>query len=100
MVNILEALINVSEKAANIARIFRQNEHLFSLLVQEKSTEESNPRFVHDYKTLADVLIQETIRYDIGVAVSIIILCMYVGKSRTYFSIVFLEHNLSSNLCV
>lgn len=68
--NILDALINVSEKAANIARAFRQNEHLFSLLVQEKSIDESNPRFVHDYKTLADVLIQETIRHDIGAIVS------------------------------
>lgn len=73
MVNsILEALVNVSEKAANIARAFRQDEHLFGLLVQEKSTEEGgNPRFVHDYKTLADVLIQEAIRHDIGLAVSV-----------------------------
>lgn len=72
MVNsILEALVNVSEKAANIARAFRQDEHLFGLLVQEKSSEEGgNPRFVHDYKTLADVLIQEAIRHDIGLAVS------------------------------
>lgn len=67
--NILEVLINVSEKAANIARSFRQNEHLFSLLVQEKSMDESNPRFVRDYKTLADVLIQETIRHDVGLLV-------------------------------
>lgn len=69
--NILEALIDVSEKAANIARVFRQNEHLFELLVQEKPTGEANPRFVHDYKTLADVLIQETIRHDISSDVSI-----------------------------
>lgn len=68
--NILEVLINVSEKAANIARSFRQNEHLFSLLVQEKSMDESNPRFVRDYKTLADVLIQETIRHDVGLLVN------------------------------
>lgn len=68
--NILEVLINVSEKAANIARSFRQNEHLFALLVQEKSMDDANPRFVRDYKTLADVLIQETIRHDVGVLVS------------------------------
>lgn len=69
--NILEVLINASEKAANIARTFRQNEHLFSLLVQEKSIDEANPRFVKDYKTLADVLIQEMIRHDVGVLVRI-----------------------------
>lgn len=67
--NILEALINVSEKAANIARSFRANEQLFQLLIQEKSSDEANPRFVHDYKTLADVLIQAVIRHDIGSAV-------------------------------
>lgn len=64
--NIMEALINVSEKAANIARVCRQNEHLFPLLIQEKSPEEASPRFVRDFKTLADVLIQETIRFDVG----------------------------------
>lgn len=68
--NIMEALINVSEKAANIARLCRRNEHLFALLVQEKSSAESNPRFVKDFKTLADVLIQETIRYEVGSLVS------------------------------
>lgn len=64
--NIMEALVHASEKAANIARLCRQNEHLFPLLVAEKPIEESNPRFVKDFKTLADVLIQQTIRFDIG----------------------------------
>lgn len=64
--NILQALIFVSEKAANIARLCRQNEHLSSLLIQEKSIDEANPRFVHDFKTIADVLIQATVKYDIG----------------------------------
>ncbi|KAK5650036.1 hypothetical protein RI129_001065 [Pyrocoelia pectoralis] len=64
--SLLEALINVSEKAASIARLCRQEQHLFELLVEEKSSNESNPRFVQDFKTLADVLIQETVKYDIG----------------------------------
>lgn len=64
--SLLEALINVSEKAANIARLCRQEQHLFELLVQEKSSSQSNPRFLQDFKTLADVLIQETVKYDIG----------------------------------
>lgn len=68
--NIVNCLVNVSEKAANIARVMRQHDYLFSLLVQEKSIDESNSeRFVHDYKTLADVLIQQTVRHDIGVSV-------------------------------
>lgn len=68
--NIVNCLVNVSEKAANIARLMRQHDYLFSLLVQEKSIDESNSeRFVHDYKTLADVLIQQTVRHDIGVSV-------------------------------
>lgn len=64
--NIMVDLIHVSEKAANIARVFRQNENLLNLLTEEKSEAEANPRFVKDYKTLADVLIQETIRHEIG----------------------------------
>ncbi|XP_008211543.1 inositol polyphosphate 1-phosphatase [Nasonia vitripennis] len=63
---LLRVLLKVSEKAANIARVCRQDKALFALLVQEKSAEEKNPRFFQDFKTLADVLIQETIRHDIG----------------------------------
>ncbi|XP_031829066.1 inositol polyphosphate 1-phosphatase isoform X2 [Nomia melanderi] len=62
---LLSILLKVSEKAANIARACRQNDALFKLLVQEKSEEEKNPRFFQDFKTLADVLIQETIKHDI-----------------------------------
>ncbi|KAJ8871468.1 hypothetical protein PR048_027785, partial [Dryococelus australis] len=62
----LESLLKVSEKAANIARVCRQNQHLFKLLVQEKKSCEKNPRFIQDFKTLADVLIQETVKHDIG----------------------------------
>ncbi|XP_033334491.2 inositol polyphosphate 1-phosphatase [Megalopta genalis] len=62
---LLYILLKVSEKAANIARACRQNDALFKLLVQEKSQEEKNPRFFQDFKTLADVLIQETIKHDI-----------------------------------
>ena len=68
---LLKVLLQASEKAANIARICRQKEALFQLLVQEKSLEEKNPRFFQDFKTLADVLIQETIRHDIEIEVSI-----------------------------
>ncbi|KAG7190630.1 hypothetical protein KM043_006713 [Ampulex compressa] len=64
---LLSILLKASEKAANIARTCRKNEALFSMLVQEKSAEEKNPRFFQDFKTLADVLIQETIRHDIEV---------------------------------
>ncbi|XP_022911286.1 inositol polyphosphate 1-phosphatase [Onthophagus taurus] len=64
--SILESLLIVSEKAANIARTCRQNQHLFKLLVQEKGTDEANPRFVDDFKTLADVLIQEMVKHDVG----------------------------------
>ena len=68
---LLRSLLKVSEKAANIARACRQNEALFELLIQEKTSAEKNPRFFQDFKTLADVLIQETIRHDIGVEVTL-----------------------------
>ena len=60
------ALIRVSEKAAQLARRIRSEEALFSLLVEEKTGESKNKRFVQDFKTLADVLIQETVRHDLG----------------------------------
>lgn len=56
-----------SEKAANVARVCRSNEHLFSLLVEEKRGAAANSaRFVKDFKTLADVLIQEMVRHDVA----------------------------------
>ncbi|CAB3386120.1 Hypothetical predicted protein [Cloeon dipterum] len=66
MKSFLQAIINVSEKAANIARACRREVQLFRLLVQEKSNEEKNQRFVQDFKTLADVLIQETVKHELG----------------------------------
>lgn len=67
---LVQVLCSVSEKAANVARLIRKDSSLLELLVQEKDEEQANPRFVHDFKTLADVLIQETIRKDVGDVVS------------------------------
>lgn len=67
---LLKSLIIVSQKAANIARVCRKDEHLFDLLVQKKLDDEANPRFVQDFKTLADVLIQEMVKHDIATKVS------------------------------
>ncbi|KGL81949.1 Inositol polyphosphate 1-phosphatase, partial [Tinamus guttatus] len=36
------------------------------LLVAEKTGADKNQRFVQDFKTLADVLIQEVIKHDVG----------------------------------
>ncbi|XP_050309681.1 inositol polyphosphate 1-phosphatase [Anthonomus grandis grandis] len=65
--DLLKILIQSSEKAANIARLLRQNDKLFQKLVEQKSSEEANPRFQEDFKTLADVLIQEMVKYDVGI---------------------------------
>lgn len=83
--NIMEALVHASEKAANIARLCRCNEHLFPLLIQEKPIEESNPRFVKDFKTLADVLIQQTIRYDVGNLVCVKLLCCWLSFDVSFY---------------
>jgi len=63
--NFISSLLTVSEKAAVVARICRQNDRLLSLLVEEKTTLKKNTCFVADFKTLADVLIQELIRRDL-----------------------------------
>lgn len=62
MSDILLELLRVSEKAANIARACRQQEALFQLLVQEKKDAEKNKKFAADFKTLADVLVQEVVK--------------------------------------
>lgn len=67
---LLKALVIASEKAANVARLIRKNDHLFELLVQEKTGDFANARFVRDFKTLADVLIQEMVKHDLGALVS------------------------------
>lgn len=63
---LLQCLVECSLKAARIAQLFRDENDLFQLLVEEKSTIEKNKRFVQDFKTLADVLVQETIKRDVG----------------------------------
>lgn len=63
--DLLRTLINVSEKGANIARIIRSEVSLLELLVEEKKGDQKNDRFVQDFKTLADVLVQEVVRYDL-----------------------------------
>ncbi|XP_073927375.1 inositol polyphosphate 1-phosphatase isoform X2 [Castor canadensis] len=62
MSEVLRELLRVSEKAANIARACRQQEALFQLLIEEKKGGEKNKKFAVDFKTLADVLVQEVIK--------------------------------------
>ncbi|XP_068449593.1 inositol polyphosphate 1-phosphatase [Clinocottus analis] len=66
MADLLRLLLRVAEKAANVARVCRQEGPLFELLVQEKTGDDKNKKFVQDFKTLADVVIQEMIRHDVG----------------------------------
>lgn len=65
MAEFLQYLVQVSEKAARIARAWKLEDTLFDLLVQEKTGEAKNQRFAQDFKTLADVLIQEVVRHDV-----------------------------------
>ncbi|XP_071962005.1 inositol polyphosphate 1-phosphatase-like [Antedon mediterranea] len=62
----IQVILDLSEKAANLARVVRAEQSLFELLVQEKTGEDKNKRFIQDFKTLGDVLIQEMIRHDLN----------------------------------
>ncbi|NXE17293.1 INPP phosphatase, partial [Lophotis ruficrista] len=66
MAGLLQAVVGASEKAAHVARLCRDEEPLFQLLVAEKTGPDRNARFQRDFKTLADVLIQEVIKHDLG----------------------------------
>lgn len=67
---LMSELVKAAEKAAHIARICRQEKQLFQLLVEEKKGDAKNINFKHDFKTLADVLIQETVRHTVATKVS------------------------------
>ncbi|VCX20569.1 unnamed protein product, partial [Gulo gulo] len=62
---VLRELLRVSEKAADIARACRQQDALFQLLIEEKKGGEKNKKFAVDFKTLADVLVQEVIKQSV-----------------------------------
>ncbi|XP_019627208.1 PREDICTED: inositol polyphosphate 1-phosphatase-like [Branchiostoma belcheri] len=66
MADILTSLIRLSEKAAHLARTIRSEHALFELLVEEKTGTAKNKRFQQDFKTLADVLIQEMVKHNLG----------------------------------
>ncbi|XP_039370385.1 inositol polyphosphate 1-phosphatase-like isoform X2 [Mauremys reevesii] len=66
MAALLKSLVGASEKSARIAQLCRQEEALFQLLIEEKTGTHKNKKFVQDFKTLADVLIQEVIKHDVG----------------------------------
>uniref|UniRef100_A0A3Q0KCT6 Inositol polyphosphate 1-phosphatase n=1 Tax=Schistosoma mansoni TaxID=6183 RepID=A0A3Q0KCT6_SCHMA len=65
-VQLLKSLILCSEKAAVIARTIKRQTSIFQALVQVKDSTEANLRFSVDVKTLADVLIQEVVKYDLN----------------------------------
>lgn len=64
--DLIRDLLNVGEKGANVARIIRSEHTLLELLVQEKIGEQKNERFVQDFKTLADVLVQQIVFHDLS----------------------------------
>lgn len=64
--DLLHCLLECSEKASRIARTFRRQDDLFGLLVEEKAEIQKSRMVIHDFKTLADVLVQETIKRDVG----------------------------------
>lgn len=64
--DLIRDLLNVGEKGANVARIIRSEHTLLELLVQEKIGEQKNERFVQDFKTLADVLVQQIVYHDLS----------------------------------
>lgn len=65
MADLIRVLVRASEKSAEIARTWIKQDELFSLLVEEKIGEAKNDRFVQDFKTLTDVLVQETIKHEV-----------------------------------
>ena len=62
---LVQLLLNFTERATVIAQTIREDENLFQLLVEEKTAEQKNKKFAQDFKTLADVLIQQLLCYEV-----------------------------------
>ena len=63
-------IVKCGEKAARLARIVRSEPIMLQLLTEEKKSKDcKNDRFVHDFKTLVDVLIQEMVKHTIAMKV-------------------------------
>jgi len=69
---LLLAMLRAGHKAANIARLCRAEESLFSILVQEKGLLKSS---CMDFKTLADVFIQEVVKTELEKQVCFFFVC-------------------------
>jgi len=63
LLNFVTKLVDLSEKGAEIARVFSSIQA--SIAPTEKDDSNKNPKFREDYKTLADVLVQETLRREL-----------------------------------
>ncbi|KAK7498350.1 hypothetical protein BaRGS_00010304 [Batillaria attramentaria] len=63
--DLLLTMLRVAMKARDVARIIRSEHALLDLLVEEKKGAEKNKRFKQDFKTLADVLIQQMVSHDL-----------------------------------
>ena len=59
---LLSKLIECGYKASKIAKVCREKPHLFKILVQEKGVLSNNSV---DFKTLADVFIQQVIKKEL-----------------------------------
>jgi inositol polyphosphate 1-phosphatase len=68
--DLLLAMLLEAMKARDVARIIRSERTLLELLVEEKTGAEQNKRFAQDFKTLADVLIQQMVAHDLAAQVS------------------------------
>lgn len=97
--DLLQCLVECCEKAAQIARIFRGENDLFGLLVEEKSEIEKNRMLVQDFKTLADVLVQETIKKDVGQKASLTSLYAGSYKICCIFLLYFWKYENIPHLC-
>lgn len=64
--SVLQLFLEVAAKASEIASVVRKEKALLDLLIEEKPDIQKNHQFFQDFKTLADVLIQETVRHFIN----------------------------------
>ncbi|GFS17516.1 inositol polyphosphate 1-phosphatase [Elysia marginata] len=85
--SVLQLFLEVAAKASEIATVIRKEKALLDLLVEEKPEIEKNNQYFQDFKTLADVLIQETVRHFISQKIPNLGESIYGEESNTFTNI-------------
>ncbi|RUS78447.1 hypothetical protein EGW08_013793 [Elysia chlorotica] len=82
--SLMQLFLEVAAKATEIATVIRKEKTLLDLLIEEKPDVKKNHQYFQDFKTLADVLIQETVHHFVSQKIPSLADSIYGEESNTF----------------